>query len=198
MLESLVTLVKQEFESGNRFGGKLSLSSQVFAHYIPDAMVSAVVDFSRGQGFQPRHELTRHESYSEELPFGISPSLYSLFPGRKIGKVNYKIAQSEDLPKSVVILEIQGDSRCVPTLKILIYVIPLQLTTCLLVSSFRQEWPPNDKDLEIMSHSCKILKPDISPEQIKDLASSAFRNTMKKLQQHVANRLVQIEKELER
>jgi len=198
MLESLVTLVKEEFESGNKFGGKLSLSPQMFAQYIPDAMVSAVVDFSRGQGFQPRHELTRHESYSEELPFGISPDLYSLFPTRKIRKVNYKIAQSEDLAKSAMILEIQGDARCVPTLKILIYVIPLQLTTCLLVSSFRQEWPPNDRDLEIMSHSYKIQKPDTSPEQIKDLASSVFRNTTEKLQKHIASRLAQIEKELER
>ena len=35
-------------------------------------------------------------------------------------------------------------------------------------------------------------------EQIKDLASLDFRNTMKKLQQHVATRLVQMGKELER
>lgn len=198
MLESLVTLVKEEFESGNRFGGKLSFGSQIFADDIPDGMVSAVVDFSRGQGFQPRHQLTRHESFSEELPFGISPALYSLFPARKITNVNYKIAQSKDLPKSAVILEIQGDTRCVPTLKVLIYVIPLQLTVCLLVSSFRQEWPPNDKDLEIISHTYKILKPGTPLEQIKDLASLAFRNTIEKLQQHVATRLVQIEKELER
>jgi len=161
-------------------------------------MVSAVVDFSRGQGFQPRHELTRNESYSEELPFGISPAIYSLFAPHKVKNVNYKIAQTEDLPKSAVILEIQGDTRSVPTLKILIYVIPLQLTVCLLVCSFRQEWPPNDKDLEIMCHTYKILKPGTPPEQIKDLASLAFRNTIEKLQHHVATRLAQIEKELGR
>ena len=198
MLVSLATSVKEEFEGGNKFGGKLSLSPPMFAQYIPDGMVSAVVDFSRGQGFQPRHELMRYESYFEEPPLGVPPALYSFFPSRKTRKVDYKIAQSEGLSKSAVILEIQGDGRCVPTLKILIYVIPLQLTTCLLVSSFRQEWPPNDKDLEIMSHSHKILKPSTSPEQIKDLASLAFRNTIEKLQKHVAARLVQMEKELER
>lgn len=198
MLEFLVASVKEEFENGNKLGGELSLGSQVFADDIPESMVSAVVDFSRGQGFQPRHELMRYESYFDEPPFGVSPALYSFFPNRKVRNVNCKIAQSKDLPKSAVILEIQGDARCVPTLKILIYVIPLQLTVCLLVSSFRQEWPPNDKDLEIMSHTYKILKPGTSPEQIKDLASSAFRNTIEKLQQHVATRLLQVEKELER
>ena len=118
----------------------------------------------------------------------------ALYRPKKI--THYDVWQSSDLPKTAAILEIQGDGRCVPDVKVLLYVIPLQLKACLLVTSFRQAWPPHENSLELLCHSYQDLNPDGTAEEAKKLALSAVKRTMERLRQYVERRVTMLEEEL--
>jgi hypothetical protein len=197
VLQCLIEASKQELEHQNDLGGVVSVSTPTSANNIPGGMHRDVVTFVQRLGLQPRHELVRWEEEEDVTVFGGAATLASPFPSRKRRYVEYHIWQSPDLPKSVAIIEIPGDSRCVPLVKVLLYALPLQLTTCLLVSSFREGWPPHERHLELLCHSYKILKPGISPEEAKTLAPFAAERTMEELRRCIASRVSQLEKELQ-
>ena len=189
-LEILVKACKSEFERVNELGGELSFTSPISANDIPKSMHHDVIQFVRDQGFHPRHVLERRTE--EERMTVYDPSFYK---PRQITR--YTIWQSSDLPKTAAILEIQGDGRCIPDVKVLLYVIPLQLKACLLVASFRQAWPPHENSLELLCHSYQDLNPGGTAEEVKRLAPFAVKRTMEQLRQHVERRVAMIEEELQ-
>jgi hypothetical protein len=85
----------------------------------------------------------------------------------------------------------------VPTIKVLLYVIPLQLSICLLAASYKQNWPPyNDFD-ELLCQSFKIFKPDMELEEaVGSLGAFAVKKTTEKIEQITKNRVEQLEREL--
>ena len=190
-LEILVEACKSEFERMNELGGKLSATSPISADDIPEGMHREVVEFVRRQGFHPRHKFER-QIERERLP---QYYLYSDYRPR-ILTTHYDIWQPSDLPETAAILEMQGDGRCVPDVKVLLYVIPLQLKACLLVISFRQAWPPHKDSLELLCHSYQDLNPGGTAEEAEKLAPSAVKRTMERLRQYVERRVTMLEGEL--
>ena len=197
LLEFLTKSIKEEWKGRNQFSsGELSGGAPILATDIPESMYADVVTFVRCQGFQAQHQLVRWEEEYEPMTFGIAESFVSLFSKPKKTRIKYHISQDSRLPKSACILEATGDGRCIPTLKILIYVIPLQLTTCLLVSSFRQEWLPREYSLELLCNSHQIQKPEMSVENSRKFASFAVGQILEKLQSGIEARVAQLEKEI--
>ena len=188
-LEILVEACKSEFERMNELGGELSVTSPISADNIPGGMHQDVIEFVRRQGFHPRHGLERWTE-EERMP------RYDLGIYKPKQITRYGIWQSSDLPETAAILEIQGDGRCVPDVKALLYVIPLQLKACLLVTSFRQAWPPHENSLELLCHSYQDLNPGDTAEAAKELAPFAVKRTMERLRQHVERRVTMLEEEL--
>ena len=191
-LEILVEACKSEFERMNELGGELSVTSPISADDIPESMHRDIVEFVLNQGFRPRHKLER-EIERERLPQSY---MLAIDYKPRILATHYDIEQSFDLPKTAAILEIQGDGRCVPDVKVLLYVIPLQLKACLLVTSFRQAWPPRASSLELLCHSYQDLNPGGTAEEAKRLAPFAVKRTMERLRQYVERRVAMLEEEL--
>ena len=189
-LEILVEACKSEFEWMNELGGELSATSPISANNIPKSMHQDVVEFVLSLGFHPRHKLER-EIEREDVP----KHLYFEYRDRILA-THYTIWQPSDLPKAAAILRIQGDGRCIPDVQVLLYVIPLQLKACLLVTSFRQAWPPHEDSLELLCHSYQDLNPDGTAEEAKKLALFAVKRTMERLRQYVERRVAMLEEEL--
>ena len=120
MRDTLINACKERFCQDNEFGGTINVRGPMLAQEIPEEMHPSVVSFALRQGLKARHELIR---WLEPIT-QVSSMLEAIYPTRK-RKVEYYISQPSDLPKTAAIIEIVGDSRCVPTLEILIYVIPL-------------------------------------------------------------------------
>ena len=191
-LEILVEACKSEFERVNDLGGELSVTSPILADDIPEGMHRDVVEFVLGQRFHSRHKLERHIERERLPPFALS----TYTP--RIIETHYDIEQPSKLPESAAILKIQGDGRCIPDVKVLLYVIPRQLKACLLVTSFRQAWPPHEDSLELLCHSYQDLNPGGTEEEAKALAPFAVRRTMERLRQYVERRVAMLEEELQR
>ncbi len=190
-LEILVEACKSEFERMNELGGELSTTSPISADDIPEGMHREVVEFVRRQGFHPRHKFER-EIERERLPRHYLLSDYR----PRILTTHYDICQSSDLPETAALLKIQGDGRCIPDVQVLLYVIPLQLKACLLVTSFRRAWPPHEDSLELLCHSYQDLNPGGTAEEAKELAPFAVKKTMERLRQYVERRVTMLEEEL--
>ncbi len=198
-LEKVLSVLKESIESAlkqhNELAFSISGGPQIIIDVIPDKMKSAIVNFSQRQGLQPRHILESYEVEYEPSPMAAGFGVYTI---RNRKSVNYRVRQPKELPKSASIVEIHGDKRCVPEAKILVYVIPLQLTLCLLVSAFHHDWPPNEDGLKLILQSHKIIQPVSSLEEIKDFAELAGEEIVRELQQHVAKRVEMLEQELKR
>ena len=199
VIQHFSAATKADFERENDFLGTISVGPPIMASDIPSGMHRKVVGFAQDQGFQSRHSLDRWEE-NEEVPYLLSMGAMasSLFPTQKKRRVHYDISQPSTLPASAAILEVSGDGRCVPKVKVLLYVLPLQLTNCLLVSSFRHNWPPQEDHLEFLCHSNLVLKPDPTSTTagIAVLVPFAVKRTMDAIRQCVVNRVNQLEKEL--
>lgn len=193
LLTRLIDSVRSELKAKYAFAQpKMGVSDKLNASQIPLEMHEAVIDFVLQHGFQPRHLLRRLEGEAQN-PAYIS---WSLWEPNKL--VRYEIDQSSDLPKSAVVIEIAGDRRCVPTLKLLLYVLPLQVTACLLISMFRCDWPPHETKLIHVKDYYLSQQPDASPSNASRFASSAIRESMELLHGLVSQRVAQLERELAR
>lgn len=197
-LQYLVEATRKELEGIGDLVTGISVGSPIAASEIPDGMQRAVVVFAQRQGVHSRHELRRWEEEVEEpQPIWASAVvLASLFPAKKRKHVHYDIRQPTSMPESAVVIELAGDGRCIPGVKVLVYAIPLQLTVCLLVSAFRQGWPPNEDTLELLCHSHDTLKPGHTSEHVRGLAPLAVKRIIENLRQCIASRVNELEKEL--
>lgn len=197
-LQILVEETCKEIEGKSDLITNISNAAPISASYIPEGMHQDLVMFAQRQGLHSRHEFNRFEEEVEEPHFlwesTTLPS--SLFPRKKRKHVSYNIWQPINMPESAVVIELAGDGRCIPGLKILVYVIPLQLSVCLLISAFRQGWPPNEDTLNLLCHSFDTLKPVHTPEDARSLAPFAVKRIIKKLNQCIDIRVNELEREL--
>jgi hypothetical protein len=114
-------------------------------------------------------------------------------------KVTYSIGQPDPFPASAVVVQASGDGRCIPYVLVLVYVIPLQLSCCLLVAGFRCEWPPHGSSLEPVLRMHSILSPGSDVESVaRKLACSAVAEISARVEKHVAQRVRKLEAELGR
>ena len=201
-LEEIISLVleecKKEFQKLNNYNFVISYGPLITVDDIPENMQPDVVEFSKRQSLQPRHELSRYEEeYEESSYFGAAySSLSHLFPRKKRKVTDYHITQSSDFPKTSAILELKGDGRCIPNVKVLIYLIPLQLTACILVSAFKDGWPPFESEINFICHSYQIVNPEDTQSRIKEVAPFSAKRTMEKVEKIIINRVSQLEREL--
>jgi|MTBAKSStandDraft_2_1061841.scaffolds.fasta_scaffold21325_2 hypothetical protein len=194
ILNLIVAECQKEFEKNNNFNFGLSIGEPIRADDIPSYMESDVVDFSKRQSLQPRHNLSRHEEEYEENTYFSAMSM--LYPKKKRVSVSYYIGQKSEYPPSATIVSLKGDDRCTPDLEVLIYVIPLQMTACMLVSAFKKGWPPFGDEAKIVCQSYQLLKPGDTKERIKEVAPFAVKRTMDKLDTIITNRLNLLEREM--
>jgi len=146
---------------------------------------------------QPKHELKRIEEEYEDNFFGSTLSALSyLYPKKKRKITNYWIKQNSELPNTALIFDLKGDGKCVPNVKVLMYLIPLQITICALVSAFKVGWAPFNSDIDLICHSYQILKPNDSIDKIKEICPFSSNRIMKKIDEIVSKRVNQLEKEL--
>jgi hypothetical protein len=196
-LLSIVTeSVRKEWTVRNQYYvNEVSGGVPISANEMPASMHMDIVTFVRSEGFQSQHMLERWEEEYEPWELGIPTIIASLYPKSQRKKIKYWVNQDDSLPKSVSILEVAGDGRCIPTLKILNYVIPLQLTVCLLVAAFRLDWPPRKDSLELLSLSYQIQRPEMSAKNAEKLAPFAVGRIFEKYQACIEARVAQLEKE---
>jgi hypothetical protein len=195
ILKSIVAECQKEFEKINNFNFDMSIGEPIQAGDIPSYMRRDVVDFSKRQSLQARHNLTRHEEEYEENDYFSALSMF--YPKKKRVSVSYYISQKSEYPPSAIIISLTGDSRCIPDVELLIYVIPLQITACMLVSAFKKDWPPFNDDAKICCQSYQIVKPGDSQERIKEIAPFFIKRVMDKLEEIIKNRLNQLQRELD-
>jgi len=103
-----------------------------------------------------------------------------LYPRKKLKDISYSVGQPDDLPLSASIIDLKGDGRCIPNIKILIYLIPLQITGCMLVSVFNCGWHEAEGQLDFIKNYYQILKPDDSVERIKEIGPFASKRCHRK------------------
>jgi hypothetical protein len=193
-LNCFVNSYKKEFEKAKLFDLSILVGNQISADEIPEYMHREIVNFVRQQGLSPRHYISRNEEY-EESPGYLMMDLPKFL--KKVKQVTYHVSQPNNQPNSVCLVTLQGDELSVPTIKVLLYVIPLQLSICLLAASYKQNWPPyNDFD-ELLCQSFKIFKPDMELEEaVGSLGAFAVKKTTEKIEQITKNRVEQLEREL--
>ena len=107
------------------------------------------------------------------------------------------MGQPDDMPPSALIIDLKGDGRCLPDIKILVYLIPLQITGCMLVSVFNCGWRNRLDDLKLIKNFYQMLKPEDTTERIKEIGPFAAEGAMKKITTIVEKRVELIERELE-
>lgn len=175
----------------------ISVGEPILADKIPQQMRPAIVDFARQKGLRVRHKLGRLEEEYEVPLFAFESAISSFFPKRKVRQVHYDFSQSSDLPKSALVLNVPGDGRSIPNLQLLIYVIPLQIACCLLISTFREQWAPQEGQLELLCQSYQMYQPGMKIEKADELASFASTQIVENLKKYVVTRANQLERELE-
>lgn len=194
--DELAAAMLAELEKQESFVGSVAAAPPIPADEIPTEMHRSIIEFTNQQGLQPRHRHERIVELEEQDDWLGTSILASLRPRRQKRVVHYALSQPDNLPKSAVLYKTTGDSRCVPPLEVLAYVIPLQLSVCLLVSAFRRGWPPDDDRLVHLFNGYQIQRPGANVKPVKDLAPFAMRNTIEKLVKSVEQRVDQLNREL--
>ncbi len=193
-LNYFVNSYKKEFEKAKILDLTISVGNPIPADDIPEYMHREIVNFVRQQGLLPRHYISRNEEYEESSGY-VMMDLPKIF--KKVKQVTYHVSQPINQPNSVSLVTLEGDGLCVPTIQVLLYVIPLQLTICLLAVSYKQNWPPYYGFGEIICQSFKIFKPDMELEEaVGSLGAFAVKKTVEKIEQITKNRVEQLEREL--
>ncbi|MDD5759587.1 MAG: caspase family protein [Desulfobulbaceae bacterium] len=194
----IVDECEKNFKSLNAYNFDIICGSLISADDIPENMHQDVVEFSKRQSLQPRHELKRHVDEYEESSYMDSAlsSLAYLYPKKKRKETSYWIKQGAGLPKTALILDLKGDGKCVPNIRVLLFLIPLQITACMLVSAFKENWPPFEKELDLICSSYQMVKPNDTEDRIREVGPFSSKRTMEKIGVIVSNRINQLEREL--
>ena len=194
----IVDECKKDFNSLNAYNFEIICGDLISADDIPNEMHQDVVDFSKKQSLQPRHELERHEDEYEENSYmgsGLLTLAY-LYPKKKRKVISYWINQGAGLPNTALIIDLKGDGKCIPNVKVLLFLIPLQITACMLVSAFKEDWSPFEKKLDLICSSYQIVKPDDPENRIREVGPFSVKRTMEIIGNIISNRINQLEREL--
>lgn len=158
---------------------------------IPAGMQKPVVQFAIRQSLVSRHSFERTENNTNPW---ASTGIGMYFGAER--DVSYSTFQVDSLPESAVVLSAKGDGRCVPDVEVLLYVIPLQLSVCLLISAFARGWPPDTEEVHLLCHTYGTLKPGEGASSNGNLALTAAKHISNKLRDLIERRVAQLEREL--
>ena len=190
LLHELSTQVERAIQADEFLKGAVEMEDPERAGSIPKQMHKTVVEFTRQQGLNVQHD---HSRVEERVG---NPLDMAYLLGTKRRKVNYDVGQSHSLPPSATIVQVPGDGRCVPRVTVLVYVIPLQICCCLLVAGFRHTWSPSDDSLKAVFNGFRVLGPKDDNNEISKLAHFSVRKIREGMEEHVAQRVQLLEKEL--
>lgn len=199
-LENVLTIVAEQcladFEKLNSLNFAISLGAKISANEIPENMRPFIVNFAKKYSIQPRHNLERYEEEYDDPYSSYLGALSAFYPRKKRKEVHYYVHQPANLPPSASIIDLKGDGRCLPNIKILIYLIPLQITGCILVSVFNCGWQNDKNELEFIFNYYQMLKPDDTIERIKEIGPFASKDAIKKINSIVHKRVELLDREL--
>lgn len=199
-LESVLTIVAEQchadFKKLNSLNFDISLGAKIPANKIPVNMHPFIVKFAKNISIQPRHTLERYEEEYEDPYSSFSEALSVLYSGKKRTRVRYFVGQPENLPPSASIIDLKGDGRCFPNIKILIYIIPLQITGCMLVSVINCGWRNDQNELDLIKNYYQMLKPGDTIERIKEIGLFASKDAIRRITDIVQKRVDLLEREL--
>ncbi len=199
-LENVLTVVSEQclsdFGKHNNLGFTISLGSRISANDIPDDMHPSIVKFANSVGIQSRHTIKRYEEEYDDPYSSYLGVVSALYPRKKKTTVSYYVSQPSSMPSSASIIDLKGDGRCLPNIKILVYIIPLQITGCMLVSVFNCGWQNNEGEISHIKNFYQIIKPDDTIERIKEIGPFAANEAMKKITEIVQKRIELLEREL--
>lgn len=143
-LGELLTVMRDEVEATLKsswpFEQAFTANAPCRADDVPDDMKKPLVLFARE--YQSRHTLRAVVEEVEDYPFGMSSAMAMAFGTRKRKQTTYEVGQDYNMPRSMVLMEGEPVGRCVPAVQLLVYVIPLQIRACLLVSTYHLGWLP--------------------------------------------------------
>jgi len=174
----------------------LSIEKPIEADSIPDRMHPSIVSIITSGGYNPRHLIRKTVEEVEEPYPNISPHLFSFYPKKRRRVIDYEVRQASRYPSTAQIVRVRGDDRCVPDSDVLGYLIPLQLTALILIAGFIHKWPPDEEDMELISHTVRKVMPKDEPEAIMEVVPRAVSDFYTKLEEVVRKRVVQLEREL--
>ena len=103
--------------------------------------------------------------------------------------------RSSSLPDSTAIVLFAGDARCIPDISVLLYVIPLQISTCNLVAVWNSGCNESDEPDLIMNYyeNKKASDPVELADSIVKFAAKGFSS---KVQEIIKKRVKYLEKEM--
>ena len=199
-LENVLNIITEQcvadFKSATTLNFQISLGEKILANDIPEEMHSFIVNFSRNIGIQPRHDLERYEEEYYDPYNSYLGVISAFYPRKKRKRISYFVGQPGDMPPSASIIDLKGDGRCLPDIKILLYLIPLQVTGCMLVSVFNCGWRNTLNNLKLIKNYYQMLKPEDSTERIKEIGPFASKGAMEKITNIVEKRVELLGREL--
>jgi len=203
-LENVLNIMTEkcvaEFKKATSLQFEIVVNEKIKADDIPEEMHSSIVKFSRNTGIVPRHDIERYEEeYDDPYDDPYDPyfgMFSSLYPRKKRKKISYYVGQPKDMPVSATIIDFKGDGRCLPDIKVLLYLIPLQITGCMLVSVFNCGWRNSSNDFKLIKNFYQMLKPDDSEERIKEVGPFSAKGAIEKITNIVEKRVELLEREL--
>lgn len=193
VLCTIINQIVDGITKSNIFNFEISIGSTISAEDIPDNMHSHIVKFSKNISLNPRHSLERYETYDNQYSYALG-TLAGFNKREKI--VDYSISQPESMPKSATIINLKGDNRCVPNIKTLIYLIPLQITGCMLASIYNCGWNDEVNDVNFIKNYYQMIKPRDSVERINEFAPFVVDGIMTKAEEIINRRVSLLEREL--
>jgi hypothetical protein len=176
---------------------EISVGNKIKANEIPKEMHPFIVNFSKNIGIQPRHDVERYEEEIDDPRNSYFGLLSSFYTRKKMKRINYFVGQPDDMPPSATIIDLKGDGRCLPYVKVLLYLLPLQITACMLVSVFNCGWRDDLGHVKLIKNYYQILKPGDSTERIKEIGPFAAKGAMEEITNIVEKRVDLLERELQ-
>lgn len=195
VLNIITEQIVSDFEKLNVFDFDISMGEKIVANEIPEEMHPGIVDFSKSSALQPRHDLIRHEEYDEPYFTRWEQALASVYSRKRKKTVHYFLSQPKEMPPSASIIKLKGDGRCIPNIEILVYLIPLQITGCMLASGFNCGWT-GDEEIDLIKNYYQMLQPEDSHDRIKEFGPFVADKVMTKITNIVQKRIDLLEREL--
>lgn len=189
MLSLLVVECENQFREIEFIDSDGEASTPKMIDYIPSTISKNIVSFVEGKSFNTKHTLKTIRKYKQRSLID-----HAFAPNELLSK-EYVAEQPIDSPESVVELKFSGDSRCLPDIVLFLYVIPLQISTCNLISVWNYGW---DKSFEpkLICNYYETNRVDDPKTLAKSIAGFAANKFTSELQSLVSGRITSLENEL--
>ena len=183
-----------DFKKLDNFGYEIAIVDTIKLFEAPEEIEKSLINFSEGQGFNPRHELKKKVTYERPLTAHLSIIESHVLSNKK--KITYIVDQPTHMPESITIIRMYGDKRCLPEVNVYVYVIPLQITACVLISVFNYGWNNNSEEAKHIHNYYQIIQPDDNIDKIKSIGTFAAKEASIEIEKIIQNRVSMLEREL--